>query len=82
MYVSELIVTPFSLFNKRNAKIIWECIFGASRRVSFSYFPKIALDHRGAPPLNTFQNFRGSCYNIQFKPYAESEMELFVTKNR
>ena len=51
MYVSELIVTPFSLFNKRNAKIIWECIFGASRRVSFSYFPKIALDHRGAPQI-------------------------------
>ena len=24
--------------------------------------------------------FCGSCYNIQFKPYATSNMELFVTK--
>ena len=30
---------------------------------------------------HTFQNFCGSCLNIQFKPYATSKMELFVTKN-
>ena len=29
-----------------------------------------------------FQNFCGSYYNIQFKPYATSKMELFKTKNR
>ena len=25
--------------------------------------------------------FRGSCYNIHYKPYAISKIELFVTKN-
>ena len=81
MYVNKLILTPFSPFDvkckKLNAKNLWKCIFWASRRVSFSYFPKIALDHgRG-----TFKNFRGLCYNIQFKPYATSKVELFMTKN-
>ena len=32
--------------------------------------------------FDTIQNFCGSCYNIQFKPYATSKMELFVTKNK
>ena len=48
---------------------------GQSRKVSFSYFPKVALDHGdhggagvpwGVPPCN-----------IQFKPYATSKMEYF-----
>ena len=29
----------------------------------------------------SFYNFCGSYYNIHFKPYATSKMELFVTKN-
>ena len=33
------------------------------------------------PFPDTFQNFHGLCYNIQFKPYTVSKMELFVTKN-
>ena len=37
----------------------------------FSYFPKIALGHGGGGG-GTFKNFRGLCYNIQFKPYATS----------
>ena len=48
-YVSELILTPFSPFDikyrKRNAKNLRKCIFRASKRVSFSNFPKVALDH-------------------------------------
>ena len=31
-------------------------------------------------PPNTFWNFCGSYYNIQFKPYATSKIKLFVTK--
>ena len=50
----------------------------------FSYFPKVAPDHkgrgRGAP--QSYSEFFGSCYNIQFKPCATSKMELFVTENR
>ena len=29
---------------------------------------------------STFYNFCGSYYNIQFKPYAKSKMELFLQK--
>ena len=29
-----------------------------------------------------FSNFFGSCYNIQFKPYAKPKAEIFLTKNR
>ena len=37
-----------------NVKNLWNCIFRASRRVSFPYFPKVALDNvygfeRGKP---------------------------------
>ena len=35
---------------KLKAKNTWKCIFRASRRVSFSYFSKVALDHWGCPP--------------------------------
>ena len=71
IFVNELLLTPFSPFDikckKVNAKNLWKCIFKGSRRVSFSYFPKIALDYGVSP--DTFQNFCG-CYNIQFKLYA------------
>ena len=53
----ELILTPFSLFEikckKLNAKNHWKCIFGPSRKVSFSYFPMFPLDHGGSPPFDT-----------------------------
>ena len=48
IYVSELILIPFSPFDIKckmlNAEDLWKCIFTASRRVRFSYFPKVALD--------------------------------------
>ena len=57
--------------------------FRACRRVSFSYFPKIALDHRGAPQhLLKFSwiMIQYSVEAIQLK-YTASKMEqLFVTK--
>ena len=31
---------------------------------------------------DNFYNFCGSCYNIQFKPYATRKMELLKRKNR
>ena len=31
-------------------------------------------------PPHIFQLFRGSCYNIHYKPYAISKIELFMTK--
>ena len=59
---------------KCNAKNLWKCNFRASsRRVIFSYFIKVALDHGGMSP-DTFWNFCGPCYNIQFKPYAISKI--------
>ena len=65
-------------FNVKNLRNI---IFRASRRVSFPYFPKVALDVcvcLGGGVLKTFQSFRGLCYNIQFKLYATSKMELMA----
>ena len=32
---------------KFNVKNLWKCIFRASRRVSFSYYPKVVLNHGG-----------------------------------
>ena len=47
IYVNELILTPLSLFDITiNAKYLWKCIFRATRRLSFSYFPKGALDNK------------------------------------
>ena len=57
-----------------------ENIFYSIQENEFFIISKIALDHGGAS--NTFQNFCGSFYNIQFKPYAASKMELFVTEKR
>ena len=49
IHVSELILTPVSPFDikykKCNAKNLRKCIFTASSRVSFAYFPKTALGH-------------------------------------
>ena len=65
IYVNELILTPFNSFDikckKLNAKNLWKCIFRASRRVSFSYFPKVAFDHRG----------RGQCPPISFRIFVD-----------
>ena len=86
-------LTPFSpldiTYKKLNVKNLWKCIFRVSWTMSFSYLSKFALNvcmsgrvGRETDPLYTFYNFCcGSCYNIQFKPYAISKMELFVTKN-
>ena len=42
-----------------NAKNFWKCIFRASRRVSFSDFPKTALDHVECPmiPFTIFEDY-------------------------
>ena len=58
IYIIELILPPIRPFdskcNKLNAKNLWKCIFTASRRASFSYFPKVVLNHevegRASPP--------------------------------
>ena len=54
IHVSELILTPVSPFDvkykKCNAKNLRKCIFTASSRVSFAYFPKTALGHGWCPP--------------------------------
>ena len=34
---------------KHKVKNTWKCIFRAPRRASFSYFPKVALNHGGCP---------------------------------
>ena len=66
---------------KFSVKNLWICIFRASRRVSFSYFPKVTLDKVCEwVTLDTFSNFCGSCFNIQLKPYATFKFELFVMK--
>ena len=41
----------YEILNAKNLmqKNLWECIFKGSRRVSFSYFLKFALDHKGGP---------------------------------
>ena len=55
IHVSELILTPVSPFDikykKCNAKNLRKCIFRASSRVSFAYFPKAALDHGWCHPI-------------------------------
>ena len=53
IYVHELILTLFGPVDikckKPNAKNLWKRIFRASRKVSFSYFPTVALNHGGCP---------------------------------
>ena len=64
-----------------NVKNFWKCIFRESRRVSVNIFLRLYSMTGGQETPQYPLNFRG-CYNIQFKPYAASKMELFVTKNR
>ena len=51
-YVNELILATFSPLatkcKKLNGKKLWKCIFRASTRTSFSYFPNTTLDHEDA----------------------------------
>ena len=47
------IMLPLMKSKKVNVKNLRNCIFRTSRRVSFSYFPKVVLDPGGFPP-NTF----------------------------
>ena len=50
-----IILSPPSLRTGRAPCLMWKTsgnvflIFRASRRVNFSYFPKVALHHGGAP---------------------------------
>ena len=56
-------------------------IFRASKKMSFSYFLKVALNHeKGCAPIpfRIFVNHANN--NIQFNPYATHKMELFMTK--
>ena len=60
-YVNELLLTPLSPFDIKFKKLslmqknLWKCIFRASRRVSFSDFPRVALHYGGDVCLpNTF----------------------------
>ena len=61
IYISELILTPFSSLDTLNAKNLWKYIFRAifrtSRRVRFPYFPKVPLDHGDRCPLIPFRVF-------------------------
>ena len=60
--VSELILTPFDIKHKKlNVENLRKFIFMPSRRVSFPYFPKVALDHRG----------KGGCPPISFKIFVD-----------
>ena len=43
-----LMATAKNLRQKKKQKL-WKCIIKASRRVSFSDFPKVALSHGGFP---------------------------------
>ena len=53
IFMNQLLLTLFSSFDikwkKLNVKNLWKCIFKGSRTVSFSYFPKVALDHGECP---------------------------------
>ena len=55
-----------------------KCIFRASRRKSFSYFPNTAFDCGCAPRY--LLEFLWIMLPYWFKPYAASKMELFVIK--
>ena len=62
------------------AKNLWKCIFRASRRLSFSCFPKVALNHGVIPFPPAPIAFRIFVDHVTiFKPDATSKMELFLT---
>ena len=68
-YVNELLLTPLNPFDIKfkklslMQKILWKCIFRASRRVSFSDFPRVALDYGGdvCPPIPLFFRIMLQC---------------------
>ena len=65
-----------------NVKNLWKCIFGASKRVRFSYFCKIALNRGGALEY-LFRIFVDHVTIFGPSPmYATSKIHLLVTKNR
>ena len=47
MYINKLILTPFTPFDIKCKKFNVKKFFRVSRRVNFSYFPKITLNHWG-----------------------------------
>ena len=57
LYVNNWQLTPSSSYDIKRKKInlmqknFWKCVFRASRRLSFSYFPKDALDNCGCPSI-------------------------------
>ena len=67
------------LCKKPNVKNLQNHTFRVSRGINFSYLLNIALDYGGCP-LIPFK-MCGLYYNIQFKPYPKTKVELFVTKN-
>ena len=84
IHVNELILTPFSPFDIK-CKIMWKTsgivYSGHLGGWVFHIFPRlhsimcVCVFGRGGT-LDTFESFRGSRYNIQFKLYATSKMEL------
>ena len=63
-------------------KNVWKCSFKAYTRVSFSNFPKVALNRGWREYEPTLFTIFVDHVDIQFKPYAKSKMELFMKKNR
>ena len=54
-----------------------------SQKLNLMRKTKVPLDHGGQEVYPQYLlEFCWSCYNIQFKFYATSKIELFVTKNR
>ena len=60
-YVNKLILTPFSPFNieckKLIAKILWKCIFRASRRATFSYISTQSWEVTPTTPFRIFVDY-------------------------
>ena len=59
-------------------KNLWKCVFRVLKWMSFSYFPKVALDHEvGSAPIP----FRIFVDHVTiFKSYVTSKMELSMRK--
>ena len=57
-----------------------EMYFYGKQKGEFFIFSQDCTQSWGGVTPNTFKNFCGSCYIIQFKPYVSSKMELFVTE--
>ena len=89
IYYNELLLPPSSPFDikckknnlmrKTSGNVFLENLGGCVFHIFQSLHP--IMGWGGVRP-NTFKNFCGSCYNIQFKFYGTSKIEFFVTKNR